>query len=197
MSNSGTDDFEKALAFVLKWETVFQKSHYGDYAFAVAELDPDDPGGLTKFGLDARTHGMMVGNLTLEQAREIYRREYWEKWGCGKWPWPISLFIFDGNVCGFRQVTLWFQRLAGASVDGVWGPRTDLRVREWIQDEGVQECARQLIAAKADFFRELAKQPKRRKFLQGWLNRLADLGEVSGMDKSFCQSVRSSTSDIS
>jgi len=39
--------------------------------------DPADPGGTTKYGIAQRSHpNVDVENLTYEQAREIYRREY-------------------------------------------------------------------------------------------------------------------------
>ena len=41
--------FLAAIAFVLKWETVFDRQ-----GNPIAEHDPDDPGGLTKFGIDQR-----------------------------------------------------------------------------------------------------------------------------------------------
>lgn len=167
-----SDDFGRALDFVLKWETVFARGYWGDFAYAVAENDPDDPGGVTKFGLDARSHGAGVADFTLSQAVEVYRREYWERYNCGKWPFPVAAVLFDSAVnCGFRQATLWFQRVCGASVDGAWGPRTDERVREAIDDLGAVEVARQVIDLRQAFYVSLAKP----KFTSGWLNRASGL----------------------
>ena len=169
---SETKSFDIALRFVLNWETVFSKGHWGDFAFAIAENDPDDPGGVTKFGLDARSHGDKVADLTLSQASEIYRKEYWERYKCDKLPFPVSLFLFDSAVnVGFRQTTLWFQRLARASADGVWGPKTDQAVMDWINDEGPTECFKQLCEARREFYKAL-KKPK---FESGWLNRVTAL----------------------
>lgn len=171
-SETKNADFEKAMDFVLRWETVFAKGHYGDYDFAITELDPADPGGATKFGLDSRTHGQMVSGLTLSKAKEIYFKEYWEKFKCANLPWPLSFFLFDSSVnVGFRQATLWFQRAAMASDDGVWGPKTDLRVKEWIDDNGPKECMKQLVSMREEFYKKLNKP----KFEQGWLNRTAAL----------------------
>jgi lysozyme family protein len=59
--------FERALAFTLRWEGGLSQ-------------DPDDPGGTTKYGISARAHPEVdVRNLTLEDAKEIYRKEYWER----------------------------------------------------------------------------------------------------------------------
>jgi lysozyme family protein len=50
---------------------VFKDGHDGDFAFAIAERDPDDPGGLTKFGIDQRSHPTVdINALRLEQAKQ-------------------------------------------------------------------------------------------------------------------------------
>jgi lysozyme family protein len=41
--------------------------------------DPDDPGGETKFGISKRQYpDLDIPSLTLEQAKEIYLRDYWQ-----------------------------------------------------------------------------------------------------------------------
>ncbi|MGC8982003.1 MAG: glycosyl hydrolase 108 family protein, partial [Minisyncoccia bacterium] len=39
-----------------------------------------------------------IKNLTLDKAKEIYRKNYWEKLGCDKLPYPISIIVFDTAV---------------------------------------------------------------------------------------------------
>jgi lysozyme family protein len=110
--------------------------------------------------------------MTLSQASEIYRREYWERYRCGKWPFPISLFLFDSAVnVGFRQATLFFQRMCRTKVDGLWGPKTDIAVQEWIDDEGVESAFQGLCEARRSFYISLSKP----KFEAGWLNRVTAL----------------------
>jgi len=80
------DDFEKALKFVLKWE--------GGYA-----NDPNDPGGETKFGICKRSYPELdISKLTLEQAKEIYYKNYWLKSGCDELPYPFNIIVFDTAV---------------------------------------------------------------------------------------------------
>jgi lysozyme family protein len=59
------DAWETAIAFVLRME-----------GGTTVENDPHDPGGMTKFGISHKAFpDLDIANLTLEQAKEIYRRE--------------------------------------------------------------------------------------------------------------------------
>ncbi|MBI5236243.1 MAG: hypothetical protein HY886_08345 [Deltaproteobacteria bacterium] len=79
-------DFDRAIAFVLKWE--------GGYV-----NDPRDPGGETKYGISKRAYPMLnIKDLELEDAKTIYKKDYWLKAGCGKLEWPLSLVHFDTAV---------------------------------------------------------------------------------------------------
>src|SRR5690606_2973445 len=54
--------------------------HEGGYVH-----DPHDPGGETKFGISKRQYpDLDIANLTREQAIEIYRRDWWDKYGYGR-----------------------------------------------------------------------------------------------------------------
>src|SRR5207302_958519 len=57
--------FDKAIGTVLE--------HEGGYSF-----DPNDPGGETKYGISRKAYpGLDVKALTLDQAKAIYKRDYW------------------------------------------------------------------------------------------------------------------------
>src|SRR5207237_2697270 len=57
--------FGKAIGTVLE--------HEGGYTF-----DPNDPGGETKWGISRKAYPSLdIKNLTLEQAKAIYKRDYW------------------------------------------------------------------------------------------------------------------------
>ena len=71
--------------------------------------DPNDPGKATKYGITQRTYNnyrMMqklpskdVKNLTRDEAKEIYYKEYWLKSGAEDYKDPkFSLAVFDGEV---------------------------------------------------------------------------------------------------
>jgi len=60
------DYFPQAVEVVL--------AHEGGYV-----NDPADPGGETNFGISRRTYpNLDIKHLTRDQAKEIYRRDYWE-----------------------------------------------------------------------------------------------------------------------
>jgi lysozyme family protein len=80
------NDFEKALDFVLARE--------GGYSF-----DKFDPGGETKYGICKKFHqDLDIKNLTIKQAAEIYRRDYWDPNGCDQLPYWAALAVFDTSV---------------------------------------------------------------------------------------------------
>lgn len=89
------DMFEKALAFVLKWE-----GGYSDH--------PLDPGGATNYGITQATYDAWrkrknlptkpVKEITMSEVRLIYRERYWEAIGGNSLPPPLALAAFDFAV---------------------------------------------------------------------------------------------------
>lgn len=73
--------------------------------------DPDDPGGETKFGIAKKYHpNVDIKNLTLEQAKEIYRKEYWNKINGDTLPAPMDIIGFDRSVLfGTPDVRQWLK----------------------------------------------------------------------------------------
>jgi lysozyme family protein len=61
--------------------------------------DPRDPGGETKYGISKRTYpNVDIAQLTLEEAREIYLRDYWNACACDTMSWERALCVFDMAV---------------------------------------------------------------------------------------------------
>lgn len=53
----------------------------------------------TKYGISARSYpGEDIPNLTLDRAKEIYLRDYWQKIGADSLPAPLALVAFDSAV---------------------------------------------------------------------------------------------------
>lgn len=88
--------------------------------------DPRDPGGETRWGISKRSYPHLdITNLTLAQAAEIYRRDYWGPAGCEAVPAQIRFDLFDMAVnSGVRQAVRALQRAVGEVEDGILGPRT-------------------------------------------------------------------------
>lgn len=95
-------DWERAIAFVLRWE--------GGLA-----NDPDDPGGLTNMGISKRSYpDLDIAHLTRDQAVAIYQRDYWQASGADKLDWPLSLMHFDTAVnCGVSRANQLLQDSGG------------------------------------------------------------------------------------
>ncbi len=156
-----TPEFLSFIGFVL------------DHEGRTFEDDPDDPGGATKFGIDQRSHPKVdIENLTEPQAIEIY----WEEWLDERiegLPHPVDHVHFDDCVnLGVHEAVLLLQRaIGGVKDDGVLGPVTMAAANSC----NPQTLAIRLLGLRHDFYEYLAQQPTRRKYLQGWLNRVSDL----------------------
>jgi hypothetical protein len=98
MDEPQLSNFDKALAFVLRWE--------GGYS-----NDPHDPGGETKFGISKRSYpDVNIKDLTRESAAAIYRRDYWDVMHCDTRGPSMGLAVFDSAVnCGIARTTLWLE----------------------------------------------------------------------------------------
>lgn len=173
--------FEKALKFVLEHETVFAKGHYGDMNFAVSENVEGDAGGLTKFGIDQRSHpNVDIEALTVERAGEIYKEVYWERNGCEDMPWPVCAVHFDNCVnMGPKQAVRLLQRVVGSKDDGAYGPATKAALTAACDTRGSERVALEICSQKKSFYEKLVEaKPHLAKFKNGWLNRVNDLKDT-------------------
>jgi len=137
-----SDNFDRSIKFVLKWEGVYVN-------------DSNDPGGETKFGISKRAFAMLdIKSLTEEEARTIYRTQYWEKAACDKLEWPMCLVVFDTAVnCGVARAIEW---------------RSSLSAPQLVADY--------MFARLAHYAKLAARQPQS---LRGWTNRVIDLWQTA------------------
>ena len=98
--------------------------------------DPRDPGGATKYGISIRVHkhdipdrdhdGDVDANdvkaLTVDEAREIYSRDYWDKIRGDKLNPGVAMYLLDTavNIGVIRAVGL-LQRACNVKMDYVIG----------------------------------------------------------------------------
>ncbi len=148
--------------------------------------DPRDPGNWTggranmgqllgtKFGIAANTYpNEDIRNLTVERAKEIYRRDFWGRVRADELPETIRHAMFDAAVnSGVSQAARWLQRAVGVTADGIIGPRTLAAVRAADQES----LLRRILAVRLRFMSDLANWPVHSR---GWARRIADLLEAS------------------
>lgn len=102
--------------------------------------DPKDPGGETKFGISKRQYPSLdIKNLTLEQAKDIYRTDYWGLIAGDQLPAWLAADVFDAAVHhGVPRASKWLQEEVGTKPDGVIGAKTVAACRT--ADPGVCLC---------------------------------------------------------
>ena len=144
--------------------------------------DPDDPGGITKFGISLRflqsiapeTTQQDIFDMTWERASSILEVEFWQKNRYDLLPAAVSVKMFDLAVnMGAAQAHRLIQRACRAcsdrvKEDGVLGPVTRASVSSALPYV-ILACLR---CEAAGFYRSLASaRPSSAKFLEGWLSR--------------------------
>ena len=71
--------------------------------------DPDDPGGETNFGVSKRAYpNVDIKNLTEDAAKDIYRRDYWDRNHCEDLPDELRHVYFDMCINQGNCGTLFF-----------------------------------------------------------------------------------------
>ncbi len=83
-----------------------------------------DPGGETNWGISKRAYpNVDIKRLTKDEAKAIYRRDYWTAAGCSMAPEAVRFDLFDAAVnSGIIQAVKWLQQAAGVTADGKLGP---------------------------------------------------------------------------
>lgn len=89
-------------------------------------LGNGDPGGETKWGISKRSYPAVdIQALTRDQAKVIYRRDFWNRIHADELPFGISYEVFDFGVnSGIETAVRYLQRAVGVADDGYWGPVT-------------------------------------------------------------------------
>lgn len=166
-----TRRFEESLAFVLRWEG------------STFTNDPADHGGATRYGVTQREYDAYrerrgelqrsVRFITMDEVRDIYRREYWERVQADNMPVPLDITMFDtGVLMGVGRAIRLLQMSLGVGVDGVIGPET----REALSRADAYPVADRYTDLREARLRGIVERdPTQERFLRGWLNRLNDL----------------------
>ena len=150
----------------MNFDEAFDKliGHEGGYV-----NNPRDPGGETKFGISKRSYPTIdIAGLTLEHAKAIYKRDYWNRAHCDELPGAMAFQIFDTAVnSGVGQATRFLQRAINVADDGVVGPVTLAAAGRW--------PASQLVCLfNAERLMFMTKLSTWETFGRGWARRIAE-----------------------
>lgn len=154
------------------------------FQFSVEELmgdeggyvnDPVDAGGETNWGISKRSYpDIDIKKLTKDDAKEIYYRDFWEKYGYGAIPNSLlaaKVLSLSVNM-GPKRAHILIQRAIRAcgnpiKEDGILGPITLSHIK--VNHFRILPALR---SEAAGFYRELvARKVEQKKFINGWLAR--------------------------
>jgi lysozyme family protein len=122
----------------------------------------------TKYGISAaRYPDLDIAKLTLEQAKAIAKRDYWDRYHCDEFDPHIGEQVFDAAYNGGHPA-LWLQQAAGVRPDGIIGAGTIAAVKAI---DAVKVCAR-FDAYRLDYMASLDAWPS---FSRGWAHRIATM----------------------
>ena len=156
-------NFDKAILHSLQWE--------GGYV-----NDPSDSGGETKYGISKRSFpDVDIKNLTLDEAKNIYLKNYWNPLYTQIKDESLAIKLFDlGINLGVAKAVILLQNAVYDfepinKIDGKLGKIT-LELTNKYSDLGLYDA---YIGKVEFYYRQITvKSPKNLKFLKGWLNRL-------------------------
>lgn len=144
--------------------------------------DPTDRGGETNYGISKRAFpNVDIKNLTLEQAKDIYRKHYWDKMLADSFPQAIAEELFDTAVnMGVGAASKMLQRglnllnrngrnFPDLVVDGIIGKKT---INAFL---AVDNDILLKVLNGLQFMRYVEiteRDPSQEKFFNGWMRRV-------------------------
>ena len=158
---------------LVKFDDIIEKvlEHEGGYVD-----DPTDAGGETKYGISKRAYpDEDIKELTVERAKELYKRDYWDRYRTDNLPDRLRHIYVDMciNMGGGRAIKILQEACNSKNankidVDGGIGPAT-------IKAASSVEPFR-LRAYRVMFYAELVmKKPEQERFWVGWFRRSCEV----------------------
>ena len=125
------------------------------------------------FGISKRAYpDVDIKNLTEDGAKDIYRRDYWEKYRCDELPESLRHIYFDMCVNqGKGTAVKVLQRATNAkgadlAVDGGMGPKTLQAINTYKPSDHRVRCYRL-----KHYYDLVNRKPEQERFLYGWYKR--------------------------
>ena len=131
----------------------------------------------TKFGLAAMTYPTLdIKNLTVEQAKAIYKRDWWDKLGMDRFSKAIAYQMFDAAINhGSSRANKFLQAAVGVKVDGIVGPKTIAAVKSADQNDILLK----FLAERLTFFTGIKAFDT---YGRGWSRRIAENLKLAAED---------------
>lgn len=137
--------------------------HEGGYS-----LDPDDAGGETNFGISKRSYpGVDIKSLTVEDAKVIYKRDFWAFDGVRDQNLATKVLDMSVNLGQATAMRL-IQRALNVTPDGVYGTETERALNSSIANHLIVELRARAACRHALL---CLATPSQSRFLFGWLRR--------------------------
>lgn len=123
----------------------------------------------TKFGLAANTYpNLDIKNLTLAQAKAIYKKDWWDKLGADGIHSAIVFQLWDFAInAGKSRAIKELQQAVGVPADGIIGPQTLAAVNS----HDLNDIILSLTAERLKFYTSLSTF---KTYGKGWTNRVAE-----------------------
>lgn len=127
----------------------------------------------TKFGISAKAYpNLDIRNLTKEQARALYKRDYWDKVKGDDLPAGLDYVAYDAAInSGPAQSAKWIQRAAGVSADGIIGAQT-LAAIDTAARKNEEALISSATSQRLAFLRRLSTWSR---YGKGWQRRVDDV----------------------
>lgn len=167
-------DFDKAFEKLIGHEGGFQRDPNDRANWTSGKIGVGTLRG-TKYGISAMSYpGEDIQNLTLDRAKELYKRDFWGPAGCDAVPDPVKFPLFTAAVhtsAPGRPTTAvkMLQRAAGVTDDGVVGVKSLMA----IQGFDAYRLAARFIGQYIDYTNNNREQY--RLYGGGWSQRAAEL----------------------
>lgn len=137
---------------------------------------PHDRGGPTKYGISTRWYpNEDIRNLTRERANAIFYKNYYKWNGLNKLPYQIRGAVVDfGVVSNPLTAIKTTHRVLGIPEGNIIGTTTLDKFKSFTQKDYELFLNQYRTEMMKYFYKVVRKEPKKKKFLQGWLNRARD-----------------------
>jgi lysozyme family protein len=161
--------FEEAFEIIIGHEGGFQNGRNDPGNWTSGKVGSGTLKG-TKFGISAAAYpSLNIAALTLDDARAIYKRDYWDRVEGDTWEPILAVIAFDAAINnGPARAIQWMQTAVGVPADGIIGPVT----RNAILNSDQDDIGYELHALRLFF---MASLDNWKTYGLGWARRLARL----------------------